>query len=336
MKTVRWGLISTANINRRLIPPIRASKRGTLAAVASRDLAKARDYAREWGIKQAFGSYEEMLESDAVDAVYISLPNHLHAEWSIKALRAGKHVLCEKPFAISLEEVDAMIAAQQETGLALMEAFMYRHHPQNKMIGEWVREGKVGDVTLIRGSFSFYMGDQPGNVRLNPDWGGGALWDVGVYPLSYAQFIYGELPESVSGQQHIGKSGVDETFAGLLRYSGGRSAIISCGFETPHQTSIEIHGTGGRIALTRPFTGMNERGREITYTAPDGKAEKLHTPGPDPYLCEVENMQDAVLDGKPTYVTLAESRNHIRTALALYESARTGREVRLESVGSNT
>ena len=330
MKTVRWGLLSTAKINRRLIAPIRASKRGTLAAVASRDLDKAKAYAKEWGIKQAFGSYEEMLASDAVDAVYISLPNHLHAEWTIKAIQAGKHVLCEKPFAIKLEEVDAVIAAQQGTGLAVMEAFMYRHHPQTKAVGEWIREGKLGEVTLMRGAFSFVMGDQPTNVRLNPDWGGGALWDVGVYPMSYAQYIFGEAPESVSGQQHIGKSGVDETFSGLLRYSGGRSALISCGFEIPYQTSIEIHGTKGKIELTRPFTGINERARQVLFTGADGKTEKLRTEGPDPYRCEVENMHDAILDGKPTYLTLAETRDHIRTALALYESARTGREVRLD------
>ena len=157
MEKVRWGLLSTARINRRLIPPIRASKRSTLAAVASRELAKAQAYAAEWEIPRVFGSYEELLASNEIDAVYISLPNHLHAEWTVNALRAGKHVLCEKPFAVSVEEVDRMVAASHETGGVLQEAFMYRHHPQTKLAEAWVREGRLGEITLVRGIFSFSM-----------------------------------------------------------------------------------------------------------------------------------------------------------------------------------
>ena len=186
MTTVRWGLVSTANINRRVIPAIRQSARGQLTAVASRDIDKSTAYAAEWQIPSAFGSYEAMLASDEVDAVYISLPNHLHAEWTIKALEAGKHVLCEKPFAVTLEDVDRMIAASRQTGLVLAEAFMYRHHPQTKIVGDWVREGRLGDIARVSAVFNF-SGMQPDNVRLNPGWGGGSLWDVGVYPISLAQ-----------------------------------------------------------------------------------------------------------------------------------------------------
>ena len=222
MDTVRWGLLSTANINKALIPPIRVSKRGQLVAVASRSQATADAYAKKWEISLAFGSYEAMLESDKVDAVYISLPNHLHAEWTIRALQAGKHVLCEKPFAISLAEVDAMIAASRASGRALAEAFMYRHHPQTKLAGEWVRSGRLGEICVVRGVFNFGLSEarrKPGalDVRLVPEYGGGCLWDVGVYPVSFAQFIMGRPPEAVASFQWVGETGVDETFTAQMQ-----------------------------------------------------------------------------------------------------------------------
>lgn len=330
MSTVRWGLLSTANINRRLIPAMRGSKRGKLVAVASRDLQKGQKYAAEWEIPRVFGSYEAMLASDEVDAVYISLPNLLHAEWTIRALEAGKHVLCEKPFATSLEDVDRMIAASRATGRVLQEAFMYRHHPQTKLVGEWVHSGRLGEITLVRSAFSFFMQNRSGNVRLEADLDGGALWDVGVYPVSFSQFVYGRTPESVTGNQWTGESGVDESFAGQMNYPGGKSAQVSGSFRIPYFTSFEVHGEEGRLTLNRPFTNINERDHELLFTPSNGKPEKLRVKAIDPYQGEVENMNDAILDGQPTLVTLEESRNHIRTTLALYEAARTGKIVRLD------
>jgi predicted dehydrogenase len=330
MDKVRWGLISTARINRRLIPPIRASRRGMLAAVASRDWEKAQAYADEWKIPSAFGSYEEMLASDAVDAVYISLPNHLHAEWTIRALRAGKHVLCEKPFAIQVEEVDRMAEACRESGRVLQEAFMYRHHPQTKLAEEWVRTGRLGEVTLVRGFFSFYMGSREGNVRLNPAYGGGALWDVGVYPLSFAQLVFGRAPERVAAEQWIGDTGVDESFHGQMHYGGGQTAQIACSFRIPFATSVEIHGTLGRIEIAWPFLRMDEKGSALVFTPTDGEPQETRTERLDPYLGEVENMNAAILDGRPTLISLQESRDHVRTALALYRAAQTGQMVALD------
>jgi predicted dehydrogenase len=320
MSTLRWGLISTANINRRLIPAIRASKRGKLTAVCSRTQASADRYAAEWGIPKAFGSYQEMLDSDAVDVVYNSLPNHLHAEWSIKAMEAGKHVLCEKPFAISLDEVDQMMATAEKTNAILAEAFMYRHHPQTKIIGDWVQSGRLGDVYLVRAAFSFSMGSRD-NVRLVPEWGGGCLWDVGIYPLSISQFIMGGPPERVSGSQWLGESGVDEHFAGQLVYSGDRVAQISGSFAAPFHVWTEIYGTKGRLVATRPFVGLEDKERRLTFYPADGKPQKIKVPKKELYLGEVEDMHAAILDGQPNYLTLAETRNHVRTALALYESA---------------
>jgi predicted dehydrogenase len=320
--------VSTANINRRLIPAIRASQRGELAAVASRDRATAQAYAAKWRIPQAFGSYESMLESDAIDAVYISLPNHLHAEWSVKALEAGKHVLCEKPFALSLEEVDAMIAKAKETGLALAEAFMYRHHPQTKITGEWVHSGRLGEITVIQSVFNF-TGLKPDNVRLISDLGGGALWDVGVYPMSLSQYLMGGPPQWVFGEQWLGSSGVDEVFCGQLHYDGGRMAQISCSFRTPFCTYAEIIGTEGRLSLNRPFVGPDDDVARLLYTPDDGEPQVVPVPEEPLYLGEVEDMHGAILDGQPNYVTLTETRNHILTVLALYESARRHQAVPL-------
>lgn len=327
MNKVRWGLLSTANINRRLIPAIRESQRGELTAVASRSQESAEAYAAEWEIPQAFGSYEAMLDSDAVDAVYIGLPNHLHAEWSIKVMQAGKHVLCEKPFALTLAEVDEMTAVSQQTGMVLAEAFMYRHHPQTKIVGEMVQEGRLGDIVSVRGHFSFKL-ENPENVRLVPEWGGGCLWDVGVYPMSFAQFVLGGPPQSVWGEQWIGASGVDEFFSGQMDYGNGRFAQISSGFNMPFHTWVEVLGTKGRLTLNRPFTTM-ENGRQLLFYHPDDTVEEIPVPEKSLYLGEVEDMHAAILDNQANYLTLAETRNHVRTVLALYESARARQPISL-------
>ncbi|MCK4800664.1 MAG: Gfo/Idh/MocA family oxidoreductase [Anaerolineales bacterium] len=332
MTSVRWGILSTANINRRLIPVIRESARGELIGVASRSLKKADQYARKWHIPTAYGSYEEMLQSGEIDAVYISLPNHLHAEWSIKALHVGVHVLCEKPFATSLEDVDAMISASRETDRILAEAFMYRHHPQTKLVGEWVHSGKLGEITLIRGALDIQIPDKERrpdkkDVRLVPEYGGGSLWDVGVYPLSYTQYLMGGPPSWVLGRQQVGDTGVDEVFAGQMGYSTGSGrevlAQISSSFKTPFHSFMEIVGTKGRLYLNRPFTNLDQGG-QLLFMDKKGKTKKIKVPKKSLYLGEVEDLQEAILDGTPPYISLTETRDHIRTALALYESARTG------------
>jgi len=326
-KSVRWGLLSTANINRKLMPPIRASQRGELTAVASRDLGKAQAYAAQWEIPHAFGSYQEMLDSGKVDAVYISLPNHLHAEWTIRALNAGVHVLCEKPFAITLEEVDQMIAASQQSGRVLAEAFMYRHHPQTKIVGEWVRSGRLGEITQVWGVFNFQT-EVRDDVRLVPEFGGGCLWDVGVYPMSFAQFVYGGPPEEVSGLQWTGDTGVDETFVGQMRYPGGGLAQIASSFRNPFNIQMEIIGREGRLSLNRPFTAVDDNPHLLFHTK-DDDLQEIPVPEQELYIGEVEDMHDAILDGAHPYLTLAETRDHVRTVLALYESAQSGQLVRL-------
>lgn len=328
MAKVRWGLLSTARINRRLIPAVRESARGELVAVASRSQASAEAYATKWDIPQAFGSYEAMLASDAVDAVYISLPNHLHAEWSIKAMQQGKHVLCEKPFALTLAEVDEMTAVSQQTGAVLAEAFMYRHHPQTKIVGEWVRNGRLGRITLLRSVFNFAFTNRD-NIRLVPGMGGGCLWDIGVYPLSLAQYIMGESPLQVTGSQWLGESGVDEVFAGQMQYANGGIAQISASFCTPWYTDAEIIGTAGRLRMNRPFVAHNDGQRKLMFYPKEGEPEEIAVPVKSLYLGEVEDMHAAILDGRSTYLTLAETRSHIQTTLALYQSAQTRQTVTL-------
>jgi predicted dehydrogenase len=335
MNKVRWGLLSTARINRRLIPAIRATKRGSITAVASRDEARARQYADQWNIPRAFGSYEAMLASGEIDAVYIGLPNHLHAEWSIRALEAGVHVLCEKPFAITLEEVDAMIAASQRTGKGLAEAFMYRHHPQSKAVSEWLSSGRLGDLILVRSTFSFDL-DEPENVRMVPEWGGGALWDIGVYPVSLSQFLFGGPPLQVSGAQVTGATGIDESFAGQMIYPpaapGGaeRLAEFSCSFRSPWHTHAEVLGTLGRLVLERPFSGMDDGRRHVHFYDKEGRDQSIYVPRQELYLGEVQDMHAAILEGKPNLLSLEETRNHIRTVLALYQAAREGQVVRID------
>jgi len=319
MGMLKWGLISTANINRRVIPAIRASKRGKLAAVASRNINKAQDYAKKWEIPLAFGSYQEMLESGEVDVVYVSLPNHLHAEWSIKAMEAGIHVLCEKPFAITLEEVDAMIATSQKTSRVLAEAFMYHHHPQTKMAGEMIHSGKLGEISLVRGAFDFAFENRE-NIRLKPDMGGGCLWDVGVYPLSFAQYCMGGPPDWVFGGQLNGKTGVDEFFVGQMGYSGNRFAQIGASFRTPFHTFVEVVGTEGRLSISMPFIGVNDS--KLTFNPKNKESISIQVPSKNLYLGEIEDMHAAILDNTTNYLSLHETRNHIRTVLALYESAR--------------
>jgi D-xylose 1-dehydrogenase (NADP+, D-xylono-1,5-lactone-forming) len=327
MSIVRWGLLSTANINKMLIPAIRESERGELTAVASRSLDSAKIYAAEWGITHAFGSYEEMLASDEVDAVYISLPNHLHVEWSIKAMEHGKHVLCEKPFALNIEELDRAIAVSRSTGMVLTEAFMYRHHPQTKIAGEFLHSGRLGEVSVVRGVFSFKL-DNRSNIRLVPEWGGGSVWDVGCYPISIAQFFMGGPPQWVFADQFLGETGADEIMVGQMHYGNGRMAQFTSSFRTPFYTAVEVMGTKGRLVLSEPFR-MDLGDPQMLFYPRDKDPVVIEVPQKELYAGEVEDMHAAILDGAAPYLTLDETRNHIRTILALIKSAETHHAVKL-------
>lgn len=325
---LNWGLLSTARINRALISALRASQRSQLLAVASRSQQAAQAYAAEWGIPRAYGSYEELLADPEIDVIYNPLPNHLHKEWSIRAARAGKHVLCEKPLGLSPAEVDEMAAVVQETGRQIVEAFMYRHHPQTLQVKELVESGAIGRLQLIRGSFTFRMKSDT-NIRLYPEMGGGSLWDVGCYPVSYARYLAGAEPEEVFGWQVTGASGVDESFFGQMKFPNGVYAQFDSGFRTPFRAHLEVVGAEGTITIPTPFKpGLNET---ITLTREDG-VQTLVISGQELYLGEVEDLTDCILTGKSPRVSLSESRGNAAALAALYHSARSGRPVRLEEI----
>ena len=321
--TLRWGLLSTARINRAVIPVLQHSNRNQLLAVASRSQDLARDYAKEWNIPRAHGSYQALLDDEDIDVVYISLPNSLHAEWTIRAAQSGKHVLCEKPLALSIEEVNQIEEAARQANVVVTEAFMYRHHPQTDRVKTLVEEGAIGDGRFLRGSFTFNITSVT-DVRLNPDLGGGSVWDVGCYPISYARFILGEEPLSAFGWQMTGKSGVDEYFSGQLLFPGEILMQFDCGFRAPFRTEMEIVGSEGVIRIPHPFKpGEVEH---ITLSSEDGE-QQIEIPGEALYQGEVEDIADAVNLGRPAKVSLEDSRGNVAAILALLRSARIDRPV---------
>ncbi len=324
-RPLHWGILSTARINRALIPILSASPRTRLLAVASRSLSTAEAYARQWHIPRAYGSYEELLADPEIDVIYNPLPNHLHAEWTIKAVQAGKHVLCEKPLALRLDEVDAIQATAQAHGKIVAEAFMYRHHPQTLKVKEIVTSGALGQIRLVHGAFTFTL-NRPGNFRFDPAMGGGSIWDVGCYPISYTRFVLGAEPLEVFGWQTKGPAGSDETFVGQLRFPGEVFAHFQSSFAASFRTFMEFIGSEGRLEIPLPF----KPGRDTQiYLTRGEQTETIAIAGQELYLGEVEDLCDAILLGKPSRLSLDESRGNIATILALIESAQRNRPVAL-------
>ena len=320
MKKLQWGLLSTARINRSVIPPIRASRRSALIAVASRKQSAADAYAEKWNIPSAHGSYEALIDDPDINAVYVSVPNHLHAEWAVKCAAAGKHVLCEKPLALSTADVDRMIAAAGEHRVVIAEAFMYRHHPQTLKVIEVLQQRVIGDLLIVKGTFTFSL-TRPDDVRWSPEMGGGSIWDVGCYPISFTRLIAGVEPVEALGRQVLGSSGVDEVFAGQMRFSSGLLAQFESGFRSPFRTSMEIVGTSGTITLKKPFKPAGDNLIEIRH---EDRIELIEAPSQELYAGEIEDMENAILDSKPQRISLEDSRANVALINAFLESARTG------------
>ena len=316
-RVLNWGLLSTARINQALIPPIRNSKRNRLVAVASRSQATADAYAREWKIDRAYGSYEALLAAPDIDVIYNPLPNHMHAEWSIRALRAGKHVLCEKPLALSVEEVDAMAQASKEAGKVLTEAFMYRHHEQTLKVVEMIQRGQLGKLQLIRGAFSFLL-KREGDIRLNKEMGGGSIWDVGCYPISYARLVAGAEPADFLGWQTTGPGGADIMFVGQMRFPDGVYAQFDSSFISPPRTFMEIVGSEATLEIPVPF---RPGPREKIVLRRDDQEEVIDIRGQELYAGEVEDMADAILLGKQPRMSLEDSRGNVTAIVGLIAAA---------------
>lgn len=322
-KVLNWALLSTARINNALIPPLRASKRNQLLAVGSRSQETANAYATEKKIPRAYSSYEALLADPEIDVIYNPLPNHLHAEWTIKALEAGKHVLCEKPLALTVDEVDAIQSAARKQGRIVQEAFMYRHHKQTLEVQELVKNGSLGTLKIVRGSFSFLL-SREGDIRLDPAMGGGSIWDVGCYPISYARTVIGENPLEVFGWQVTGPTGIDETFVGQMLFSNNVITQFDCSFAIPFHSFMEIVGSEATLNVPNPFKPTPN---PKIYRTRDGKTESIQIRGQELYLGEVEDMADAILLGKEPRISLDDSRANVQTITALLESSRTGKPV---------
>jgi predicted dehydrogenase len=255
-----------------------------------------------------------------IDVIYNPLPNSLHCEWTIKAVEAGKHVLCEKPLALSVEEVEAIQAAALESDRIVAEAFMYRHHPQTLKVRELVADGAVGDLLFVRGSFSFNIASES-DVRLDPLLGGGSIWDVGCYPISYSRFVAGSEPVTVFGWQRTGSSGVDETFAGQMHFQDGVIAQFDCGFRSPSRAQMEFVGTRGRILIENPY--KPKKNEKILFSN-GSDTRTIHITGIELYSGEVSDLEDAILFGKDPRVSLEDSRANVRAICALLQSAKLG------------
>ena len=321
---VAWGVLSTAHINLKVLAGAAGSDRVDVVAVASRDLGKAEAYAREHGIERAHGSYEALLEDPDVEAVYISLPNSLHVEWSVRALEAGKHVLCEKPLDRDPDEVARAFDAAEAADRFLMEAFMYRHNPQTRRLKELVEEGAVGDLRLVRSQFSFTL-IELGNVRMRAELDGGALMDVGCYCVSGSRLLAGE-PESVVGQQVPASSGVDVRFSGAMTFAGGVLAHFDCGFDSSDRSELEAAGPDGSLVVRDPWH-CREPGIELWL---DGRlAERIPVEAANSYRLELENLSDAIRGGASPLLGRDDALDQARAIDALYRAAEAGERVEL-------
>jgi xylose dehydrogenase (NAD/NADP) len=315
---MRLGIVSTADINRKVIPGAHASDKIDLVAVASRDQARAEEYAAKSEIPRAYGSYEAMLEDPELDAVYISLPNTMHREWSIRSLEAGKHVICEKPFSKRPEDVEAAFDAAERAGLLLTEAFMYRHNPQTARLTELVRQGAIGDLRVVRSAFSYSLYDTE-NIRLRTDVEGGSLMDVGCYCVSGSRLLAGE-PESVQGQAYVGPSGTDWVFSAVLRFPGDVHALFDCGTCLPERDELEAIGTEGSLFLDDPWHCTEP----VIELRRGGDVERIELEPVDSYRLELENLADAIAGEAPLVLGREDALGQARTIEALFRSAETG------------
>jgi D-xylose 1-dehydrogenase (NADP+, D-xylono-1,5-lactone-forming) len=325
MGVVRFGFLSTARINEQLLAGARPSNLVEVVAVASRDQARAEAYAREHSIERAYGGYDELLADPDVEAVYISLPNSLHVDWSIRALEAGKHVLCEKPLTRRREEAERAFDAAERAGRLLMEAFMYRHHPQTARIKQLVDEGAIGAVRAIRAVFSFDLlaARDPTDVRLNAELEGGSLMDVGCYCVNGARLLAGE-PERVSGEAVAAPSGVDIAFHGTLRLPGDVVAQFHSSLELPFKQELEVLGTEGWLFAEAPW--RVDLGGDVVLRGASGD-ERIEVEEADAYRLELENLAAAVRGDAQPLLGRDDAVRQAAAIAALYRSAETGEAV---------
>jgi xylose dehydrogenase (NAD/NADP) len=339
---VGWGLMSTARINERIIPVIWASPRSDLLAVASRSRDTAERYAREWRIPRAYGAYEDMLADPDIDAVYIALPNHLHVEWAVRCADAGKHVLCEKPIALTTEEVDRMAQAAERNRVVIQEAAMMRFHPQTRYVRDLLEQGAIGEVRLVRGVFTFVL-EREGDIRWDPAMGGGSLWDLGSYCVSFARAVLRAEPIEVSAMQTTSRGGVDTNLSAQMRFPGDKFVQFFSSFAAFAHVEADLLGTTGRLHLDLPWLNQLNQSANVTWARPRGdqgpstfgddtqsQVTSIHTyENVNAYQNEVDSMVASILDDAALTIPLPDSRRNVAAIVALLASARENRPVML-------
>ncbi|HEU0247344.1 MAG TPA: Gfo/Idh/MocA family oxidoreductase [Gaiellaceae bacterium] len=331
-----WGLLSTARINHLVLAGARLSDHVDVIAVASRDRARAEAYAREYNIEHAYGSYDALLEDPAVEVVYISLPNSMHVKWTLRALAARKHVLCEKPFSRRALEVEQAFNVADREGLVLSEGFMWRHHPQTATLARLVAEGAIGRLRMIRAAFSFQLAAVHGaeDPRSRPELDGGSLMDVGCYCLNAVRLLAGE-PERVYAEQVVGASGVDVCFAATLRFPGDVVAHFDCGFVIPYRDELEVVGDQASLHVDDPWH-IDAPGIELRREPEPGKieAEWIQVEPANSYQLELENVSEAIRGAAPLLLGRNDALAQARAIEALCRSAEAGVPVELEPPAS--
>jgi len=330
LTSVNWGILSTAKINDTFISGLRKSGRSSVVAVASRSIDRARTYAQKQNIQKAYGSYEELLADPEVDVVYISLPNTLHAQWCIKAAEAKKHVLCEKPIALTMQEIDAIQKAAQENNVTIFEGFAYLHHPQMVQIMEHIKAKKLGILNHL--SVCLSMTEEPDNIVWQPELGGGALWDLAVYCNSFITTVnQGELPVEVFAQTAMSETGVDSSITAQLKFKEGFTAHITSSLNTPFRQGAELIGSQAYITIPDPWRPGWD-GQESSFSVVrDGGQEKITSQPVDPFLCEVQAMERCILEDAQPIVSLNESRKFLCLSLALRKSALLKEKIVIEN-----
>ncbi|MGB8647413.1 MAG: Gfo/Idh/MocA family oxidoreductase [Anaerolineae bacterium] len=325
-KKLRWGILSTARIATQLVRAISLSTQNELVAVASREQARAEAWAHEHKVAHAFGSYDELLASELIDAVYIPLPNGLHQEWAIRAAEQGKHILCEKSLANNAAAAQAMAMAARQRGVLLMEAFMYRFHPQCAQVQQMIAEGAIGDLRIIRATFGFNL-TRPDDIRWDKALGGGSLLDVGCYAVNVSRLLAGVEPVAVQASATWTPGEVDSSLVGVMEFPNGVIAAIDSSFQTGGHQWVGISGTQGHIGLVTPFR-MDENPTTILYDH-GGKSETARGRGANEYHQMVEHFSDAVLNSHPLSYPPESSLAQMRVLDALAESARSRRRIEL-------
>lgn len=320
MRKIKWGILSTARIAvEKIIPAIQKSSNGEVYAIASSS-GKAETLAEKLHIPVSYNHYEELLADPNIDAVYIPLPNSMHAEWTIKAANAKKHVLCEKPAGLDPFEVEEMLGACKRNGVHFMEAFMYRFHPQHEKVKEIINSGTIGDIKMMRAFFSFYMDDRAGNIRLDSQLGGGALYDIGCYCINSLRYILDEEPIQMKLLGELNKEGVDTTAAVVLEFPSNIHASFMCSFDATFKDEYEIIGTKGSIRVPHAYRPDLNAGNGMVQLFQENEMKQYILHG-DQYLLEVEHFADCVITNREPVYTGENTLNNIKVINTLLSEA---------------